>query len=158
MTAKYKAKRDQLETKVQAEERELDRDKSALSARKQDELLSGAEAAFSLFSGRRVTRRVSSVSSKHRMSREAKANVQESEKAIEDMQAQIDQLEQQAKQESDALTAKWQKLMDETQPIEVRPKRSDVQVSLFALAWLPRWEMTVAGQTLSVPAFQVETA
>jgi len=39
----------------------------------------------------------------------------------------------------------------------VRPRRTDVQVTLFALAWMPRWEVTVAGQTLSLPAFKAES-
>jgi hypothetical protein len=156
LTAKIKARLKSLEDKQEREERELDRDKAAYSAHKQDELLSGAEALASLFAGRRVTRRVSSVSSKHRMSRKAKAEVAESEQAIQDLEAQIDELEAEAQQANEELTAKWQKLMDEIEPIEVRPRRTDVQVSLFALAWLPHWEVTLAGQTLSLPAFEVE--
>jgi hypothetical protein len=158
LTAKIKARLNTLEDKREREERELERDKAAYSAHKQDELLSGAEALASLFAGRRVTRRVSSVSSKHRMARTAKADVDESEQAIEDLDAQIDQLEAEAKQQNEELDAKWQKLMDELESIEVRPRRADVQVSLFGLAWLPHWEVTVAGQTLSLPAFEVETA
>jgi septal ring factor EnvC (AmiA/AmiB activator) len=114
------------------------------------------EAGIGLLSGRRSSRRLSSISSKDRLKRVAKAEVQESEQAIEDLEAQIKELEDQAKQEQEELTAKWQQLMDETQPIEIRPKRSDIQVSHFSVAWAPRWEVTVAGQTLSLPALEVE--
>jgi hypothetical protein len=32
-----------------------------------------------------------------------------------------------------------------------------LRVHLFALAWLPRWEVTVAGQTVAMPAYQLES-
>ena len=43
-------------------------------------------------------------------------------------------------------------------PVEVRPRRVDVRVNLFALAWVPRWEVRAAGQALTVPAFEAESA
>ena len=51
------------------------------------------------------------------------------------------------------LAERWGELIDEVEEVEVRPRRADVRINLFALAWLPRWEVTVAGQALSMPAF-----
>jgi hypothetical protein len=158
LTARTKVKLDQLESKLEREERELEVDKSKLSGRKSEELLSGAETVAGLFFGRKRTSGFSSMSRRRRMTKDAKAQVVESEQAIKAIEAQIDELEKEAKQNEEELTAKWQKLMDEVQEIEVRPRRSDVRVSLFALAWIPRWEATVAGQTVEMPAYQLASS
>jgi hypothetical protein len=42
--------------------------------------------------------------------------------------------------------------------IEVRPRRADVRIDLFALAWFPYWELGIGAQVLSMPAFKVESA
>lgn len=154
LKAKYETRLNALEGRIEREERELEQDKAEYGARKQDEVLSGAEAVFSLFSGRRSSSRISKASSKRRMTSKAKADVKESQEAIDEMEKQLGELEREAKDEVDQVTAKWQKLMDEVQEIEVRPKRSDVQVSLFAVAWVPTWEVSVAGQTVSMAAFR----
>lgn len=153
LRAKYKTRLDQLEDKLEREDRELAADKQKYDARKQEELLTGAEAVFGLFTGRRSSRRISTVSRKRTMSKQARADVEESEETIKDLEAQIDKLEEEAKQEIEEITARWQKLMDEVQEIQVRPKSTQVLVGLFALAWIPRWEANVAGQTLALPAF-----
>ena len=153
---KYERELDRLEDKLEREERELEDDKIDHSARKQEELLSGAESLFGLFSGRRSSSRLSSASRKRRMVRQAKADVQESEEVIEDLEKEIEDLEEEAKKDVEEIEEKWAALIDEVEEIEVRPRRADIQTSVFALAWIPRWEVTVAGQALSVPAVAIE--
>jgi len=70
----------------------------------------------------------------------------------------IDELEEEAKQELEELAAKWAELIDEVEEIEVRPRRTDVRIEIFALAWLPRWEVLVGDQAMSMPAFEAELA
>lgn len=147
---------DRLEERIQREERELENDKIDHDARKQEELLSGVESVFGLFGGRKSSSRLSSASRKRRMTRQAKANVEESEKVIKALQKQIEELEQEAKDEVEELNEKWTELIDKAEEIEVHPRRTDVEISLFALAWIPHWEVVVAGQALSMPAFEVE--
>jgi hypothetical protein len=155
---KYEAKLDRLEDKLEREERELEEDRAEHSARKQEELLSGVESVFGLFKGRRSSSRLSSASRRRRMTSQAKADVEESLDAIEDIREDMAELEAEAREEVEELTEKWAALIDEVQEEEVRPRRADVQVSLFALAWLPRWEVTVAGEALSMAAFEVDPA
>jgi hypothetical protein len=33
-----------------------------------------------------------------------------------------------------------------------------VRLDLFALAWIPRWEVKVGDQSVSMPAFEIEPA
>jgi hypothetical protein len=158
LVAGTKKKLEALETKLEREERELALDKDKLSGRKGEELLSGAETLIGLFAGRKKTSALSSASRRRRMTKEAKASVEESEEAIKDLEAQMAALEEQVKQEEADLTAKWQELMDQVQEVEVRPRRTDVRVDRFALAWIPCWEVTIAGQTLVLAAYQSAAA
>ncbi len=158
LTAKYKGKLDRLEAQLRREERELEGDRIEFDARKEEELLSGAESLISLFAGRKSSRRLSTASRKRRMTRQAKADIKESERVIDELEGQIEALESEAKLEAEELSRKWNELLDEVEEVQVRPRRADVQLKLFALAWIPRWEVVVAGQALTMPAYEVEPA
>ena len=154
LKARYEKKLDTLENRLEREERELEEDKAEHSARKQEELLSGAESVFGLFSGRRSSRRLSAASRRRRMTSRARAEIKESEDAIEDLEEEIEELEAEARSEVEEISERWQAYAEEVVQEEVKPRRTDVQISLFALAWLPRWEVAKAGQVLTVPAFE----
>jgi hypothetical protein len=156
LRVKYERELERIEAKLQREEREMEQDKIEHDARKQEELLSGVESVVSLFSGRRSSRRLSTASSKRRMTRQAKADIEESERVIEELEEQVEELEDEAKRELEELAERWGELIDEAEEEEVRPRRADVRVNLFALAWIPRWEVMAAGQSLSIPAFEAE--
>jgi hypothetical protein len=158
LTAKYKTKLDRLEVKLRREEQELEEDKIDYDSRKQEELLSGLESVVGLFAGRKSSRRLSSASRKRRMTRQAKADMRESEEMIAELEEQIDDLEAEAKLEVEELSQKWSDLIDQVEEIKVQPRRADVRLGLFALAWLPRWEARVAGRAFSLPAAEVEPA
>lgn len=158
LEAKYKRELERLEDRLRREKRELKEDKIEHSARKEEELLSGAESVFGLLTGKRSSSRLSTASRKRRMTRQAKADVKESQEAIEDLEEQIEEFEEEAKAELEELDAKWRELIDEVEEVEVRPRRADVRVDLFALAWLPYWELNVGEQVLSVPAFERHSA
>jgi hypothetical protein len=155
---KYERQLDRLEDRLRREERELEEDQVEHSARKQEELLSGVETVFGLFSKRRSSRRLSSASRKRRMTRQAKADIEESEEVIEDLEKDIEELEAEAREELEELTEKWAGLIDEVEEIEVRPRRADVRINLFALGWLPHWELAAGEQVFSMPAFKADLA
>lgn len=153
LQAQYQTQIDRLKERLRREERELEEDRREYDARKQEELLSGAETVLSVLTGRRVTRGLSGASRKHRLSQQAKADLKESEEAIRDLQDQIREIENQLKQQLEELNARWGERIDQVEEIQVRPRRADIQINLFALAWLPRWEVTAGGQVFSWPAF-----
>ena len=90
------------------------------------------------------------------MTRQAKADIEESEEVIDELEDEIEELEAEAREELEELTEKWAGLIDEVEEIEVRPRRADVRINLFALAWLPHWEVKAGEQVYSMPAFQAE--
>jgi hypothetical protein len=155
---KYEQELARLEDRQRREERELVADKIDYDARKQEELLSGIESVFGLFSRRRSSRSLSTASRKHRLTRQAKADIKESEQVIGELEEQIKELEHEARRELEELAEKWAELIDEVEEIEVRPRRADVRINLFALAWVPHWEVRAGLQLLSLPAFEAEAA
>jgi len=92
------------------------------------------------------------------MTRQAKADVKESEETIKELKEQISKVKQDARAELEELDAKWREQIDEVEEIEVRPRRADVRIELFALAWLPYWELRIGDQALSMPAFESASA
>ena len=145
---RYKTRFDQLLVKMQREKRELEEDQVEYAARKREEFFSGAESVVDLFTGRKMRRSVSTASRKRRLTQQAKADIEESEKTIDDLETRIDEVGDELQRELDELTARWAALIDDVQQEEVRPRRTDVRVNLFGLAWLPGWEITVPGQPM----------
>ncbi len=142
--------------KIKREKRELEEDEVEYGARKREEFFSGAESVVDFFTGRRMRRGVSTASRKRRLTQQAKADIEESEKTIDDLESQLYEAGAHLQRELDALTARWVPLIDDVQQEEVRPRRTDVRVNLFGLAWLPSWEITVPGQPTPyhLPAYE----
>jgi hypothetical protein len=158
LKAKYERELKRIEDKLEREEQELREDKIEHDARKQEELLSGVESVFGLFSGRRSSSRLSSASRKRRMTRQARADVEESERTIEALEDEVDELEKEARQEVDQLKEEWAERIDDVEEVEVKPRRTDVQLGLFGLVWRPYWQVMAGDQVLSMPAFEAKPA
>jgi hypothetical protein len=147
----YQTKIDRLEARMETETRELRQDETEHSQRKWEEVGSGAETLLSLFGGRR--RRLSTVLTKRRMTEQAKADVEESRDAIEDIKGQIAGLEQEKAQAIEAIHARWSELADDAAEISVTPLKKDVLVDLFGVAWFPYYRAQVNEAVIELPAF-----
>ncbi len=141
-----------LKEKIAREERELQQDQTELGERKSEELVSGAETVLSLLSGRR-SRRISGAISKHRMTSQAKADVDESVAAIDDFKKKLAELEASRQQASDEASAKWGDSVNDLSEIPITPKKTDVFVNLFGVAWMPFYQVSAGGQTVEVAAY-----
>jgi hypothetical protein len=155
LEARFDKDLERLEDKVRREERELEEDEIEYSARKKEELLSGAESVFDLFSGRSMRRSMSSASRKRRMTRQAKADVEESEEVIEELEADMEEMARERAEALEALTDEWAERIEDLEEIEVNPRRADVRVGLFALAWLPHWAVPIGDQLLTLRAYDL---
>ena len=155
--AKFTAKIDHqievLKDKIAREGRELQQDQTEVEERKREELVTGAETVFSLLGGRR-SRRISTTLSKHRMTSQAKASVDESVQVIDEFKKQLAELEQTRQQAVDQAGNKWSQAVNEITEIPVIPKKTDVYVNLFGVAWLPYYQVKSGGQVFEIPAFQ----
>ncbi|MDH4138697.1 MAG: hypothetical protein OEW09_18575, partial [Anaerolineae bacterium] len=159
---KYQQKLDSLETKLAREQRELAGDQAEHEARKREELISAGETVIGLLGvgrRRRSTTGISRTARKRRLTTSAKADIAESEAEIARLQEDIEEMRQSLEEEAKAITDKWAATLDEIETYDVKPRRSDLNVELVALAWTPHWEIGYrsAGGSLThdrVPAWQ----
>jgi hypothetical protein len=140
---KYEQKLDRLETRLAREERELSEDQDEYDARKREELVSAGESLASLLGigRRRSTTALSRAATKRRLTTSAKADIEESEEEIARLQDEIEDIRRDMREEAVAITEKWAATLDEIETYPVKPRRSDVQVEMVALAWAPYWEI-----------------
>ena len=142
LSQQYERKIEQLQDRLRREERELGEDEAEYSARKREELVSAGESVLGMFLGRRSSRAASTASRKRRMTTQAKADIEESQAAIAELKEDIAKLQEDLAEEAEAITRRWADALEEMQEVRVTPRRTDIDVELFALAWVPHWEVT----------------
>jgi hypothetical protein len=150
--ARFATKLKAAEDKLKKEERELAEDQADYQGRKQEEYAKHAETLLGFLGGRRKS--LSGSLSKRRMAEKAKADIEESEQAIADLQEQLGALRDEMEAELDAVEAKWQDLMDDSRELPVAPRKTDVRLPLFGVAWLPHYLATdAAGRAIELAAY-----
>ncbi|GAG25655.1 unnamed protein product, partial [marine sediment metagenome] len=82
----------ELEARLEREERELRRDRIEYDGRKREEALSAGESILGLLLGRRRSSALSQASQRRRMTSRARAEVEESEEAMERLRERISEL------------------------------------------------------------------
>ena len=142
-----------LEDKIYREERELREDEAELQSRKMEEYGTHAENVLGLFTGSRGTRKLSSSLSKRRMTENAKADVEESIQAIKQMQQQLADLQREREQMAQEITDKWGDVASDTSEVTINPKKTDVYVNIFGVAWKPYYQVQAGGETTELAAF-----
>lgn len=142
-----------LQEKIAREERELKMDEAELSARKVEELGTHAENLLGVFGGRRASRRLSTSLTKRRLTEQAKEDVDESVKAIQDYKRALAQLEQARQQALAEASRKWGDVVNDITEITLTPKKMDVYINLFGVAWMPYYLVQSGNETVELPAF-----
>ena len=138
---------------LRREKRELTEDQEDLDARKREEVLSLGESALNLLTRRRSSSMLSRASRKRTLTRKAKADVEESLDAIEDLEEQLKALAEEWEEQADDVNVRWADTLEETEEVEVAPRRADVMVEFCGLAWVPAWQVTLEdGQRVDLPA------
>jgi hypothetical protein len=148
---RFEAKLKSLDTRLKKEERELAEDEVELKQRRGEEYMKHAETLLGIFGGRR--RSLSSSLSKRRMAEKAEADVEESKEAIAELQEQMGDLEAELEAELDEVEAKWNDLMSETKELPVSPRKTDVRVRMFGVAWVPHYLAMSGGREVEVPGY-----
>jgi hypothetical protein len=140
------------EDRIMREERELREDETELSHRKMEETGAHFENLTGLFNKGRV-RRISNSLSKRRLAEQAKADVEESRAAIDDFKRQVVELEKRRQQVITEIHEKWAEAASNTTEVTVVPKKADIFVTLFGVAWMPYYILRTAVETIEMPAF-----
>jgi hypothetical protein len=150
----YRVRLERLEQKITQEERELREDESELSQRKLEEYSTHAETLLGLFGGRK--RRLSSSLTKRRMTSKAKADVEESQEAIEEYKKLLAEIDQELAQAQEEVERKWSEIVDDMKEIKVSPLKKDVLVDLFGVAWFPYHVVQVGDEVIELPGYANE--
>ncbi len=148
--AKYQRQRKALQDKLAREERELEMDKAELQNRKIEEWGTLGE---NLLGSRRVVRRVSTSLAKRRLTEQAKADVEESVGAIAAYQAQLRDLQAEQEQAEAEINDHWGHLVNDSSEVSLAPKKTDIFIELFGVAWQPFYLIESQGQMVELPAF-----
>jgi hypothetical protein len=145
-----------LEDKFAREERELVKDEDELSNRKMEEAGTHLENLTGLFGGRRKASRLSSSLTKRRMTQQARADVEESKDTIKDLNQQIEELQKRREEVIAEINDRWGRVVNEITEVTIAPKKTDVLVKLFGVAWMPHYMIKSGTDTFELPAFGAE--
>jgi hypothetical protein len=141
-----------LQDKLVREERELRQDQTELNQRKTEELGNWAELGASLIGiGRKKS--ISTGLTKRRLTEQAKGDVEESEQTIAQYKQDLAALLQQREQMVQEVTDRWGQTVNDVSEVSVSPKKADIYVNLFGVAWLPYYYVQFDHQTIELPAF-----
>ena len=147
----FEKKFDTLRKKLNRERRELEEDRDEHAQRKMEELSTHFE---NLFGGRAYgRRRISSSLSKRRMTQKAKADIEESEDMIEELERDIELLKAEMEEAIDELEEKWAEVAGEITEIPINPYKKDILVEVFGVAWMPYHLVEVDKKLLELPGF-----
>ena len=125
-----------LQDKLTREERELQQDEADLQNRKIEAGANLLELGAGLIGfGRKKS--VSTQFTKQRLSANAKADVEESLEAIIEYKKQLTELQTERARIADRVNARWGDVVNKITEIEVNPKKTDIYVNLFGVAWTP---------------------
>ncbi len=144
-----------IEDKLLKEERELRQDEEDLRNRNLETGLSGVETVAGMLGfGRKKS--LSTSVSKYRMAQNAKEEVEESVNAIAQFKKDLVELQRQREQIVDEINDYWGRAVNEITEVSVKPKKTDIFLNYFGVAWKPYYIVESGGETFELPAFGVE--
>jgi hypothetical protein len=136
---KYAKKLDKLEDKLSKLKFDLADDEAEYKARKREELVGAGESVLSIFMGSRRTSRATTIARRRRMTSKAKRKADETKEDITRIKDDISELEAELKKAVDQIVEKYEKVSEDLNMKEIKPRRADVRINLIALAWKPIW-------------------
>ena len=141
-----------LQDKLAREERELREDEGDLQNRKLEAGANLLELGAGLVGfGRKKS--VSTQFTKHRLSQNAKADVEESIEVIDQYKKDLADLQRQREEVVAEINDRWGGVVNEISEVTVNPKKTDVYVNIFGVAWKPFYIVQAGGETIELPAF-----
>jgi hypothetical protein len=145
-----------MEDKLAREERELREDEADYQHRKMEEMGTHAENVLGLFTGSRSTRKLSSSLSKRRQTENAKEEVQESIDTISQYKKDLTNLLRERDEMTQEINDRWGRVVNEVSEVTINPKKTDIYINMFGVAWKPYYVVQSGDETLELPAFGVE--
>ncbi len=144
-----------LEDKLGREERELREDQADLQNRNIESGANLLELGAGLFGvGRKKS--VTTQFTKHRLAQNAKAEVEESEEAVAQYKKDLNDLLRERDEMTAEINDRWGSLVNEISEVSIKPKKTDIYVNIFGVAWKPFYIVQAGSETIELPAFGAE--
>jgi hypothetical protein len=153
VTTAFATKLASLKDKLKREERELKQDEAELTQRKWEEGSTHLENVASLI-GFGSKRRLTTSVTRRRLTAQAKADVEESEQAIEEFDKQLAALEAEKAAALDEVNQRWGEIANQLTEIPVTPFKKDILLDFFGVAWLPFHVVKIGEQVEELPGFR----
>lgn len=138
---RYEKKLEKVEDRLRREEADLAQREADVAARRRETAVSVGESVIGMFLGRRSMRMASTAMSKQRQAAKARLQLDEAREEVVERQEDKEELEEELQEEVAGIRERWEEAVTELEEYDVRPRRKDVQISLFALAWVPHWQV-----------------
>ncbi|MBM3178829.1 MAG: DUF853 family protein [Chloroflexi bacterium] len=144
-----------LEDKLGREERELREDQSDLQNRNIESGANLLELGAGLVGfGRKKS--VTTQFTKHRLAQNAKADVEESVEAIDQYKKDLTALLRERDEMTAEINNRWGSVVNEISEVSIKPKKTDIYVNLFGVAWKPFYIVQSGSETIELSAFGAE--
>ncbi len=139
---KYAPKISALQEKIRRAEQAVDREKAQADQAKMQTAVSVGATILGAFLGRKVAsagtlgKATTAVRGAGRAMQQS-GDVGRAKETVETYKQQLDDLNAQFKEETDALAGKIDPTLETLDPVVIRPKKTDIAVQLVALVWAP---------------------
>ena len=93
---------------------------------------------------------------KHRLAQSARADVQQSQESIAQYQRDLNALIRERDEMTVEINDRWGSAVNEISEIAIKPKKTDIYVNIFGVAWMPYYIVQAGSETVELPAFGAE--
>jgi predicted transcriptional regulator len=87
------------------------------------------------------------------MTQQARSDVEESKETIKDFNQQMVELQARREEVIAEINDRWGRVVNEITEVTIAPKKTDVLVNVFGVAWLPHYVIKSGAETFELPAF-----
>jgi hypothetical protein len=141
-----------LQGELAREERKLNQNQMEYDNRKREETGNMLELGAGFFGlGRKKS--ITTQFSKNRLSQEASGHVDESKQTIQQLKRKLAELQQKRQQVVPDAEESWGAKVSNNIEIPIKPKKSDVYVEVFGVAWQPFYIFRGGNDLFELPAF-----
>jgi Predicted ATPase len=149
----YATKLAALQNKIESQQMDVKAAENALSQRTLDEVATGGAMVLSMLGvGRKKS--LSSSVSKVRMTQGAKDKVEKEKLDLQNLQEQLDQMQAAKDAALKALNDKYSAQAEQISEIPVAPTKSTIFSDVFAVAWMPYYQVKLNGQASEIPGYR----
>ena len=128
-----------LHEKLRSAELALLKKQETAAARKRETMVSVGESLLGAFLGRRSMRGASTSLGKYRQQSAARLSVEEAQARVDRLVREIEELRDELREATAEIGASWEEALEHFEPVEVRPRRVDVDVREVSIGWVPSW-------------------